>query len=103
MPRAEARSVKAETQRPPAVAGGAPGEGVLHLIMVGLIARLENSPLMRRAPAQCSPEEQRRLIGMLSGLAELRATESALGSVPGVDTALVEEVWPELAALVAPV
>jgi hypothetical protein len=92
----EARGKDAGAAEPPAE------EGALRAIVAGLIARVESSPLMQRPPTGASPEEQQRLITVLSGLAQLRSTQAALAGVPDVSPDVVAEVWPELAAVLAP-
>jgi len=99
MPRAQAREARAEDADEQVVApGGGDDDDLLQGIVAGLIARLRDQPLMGRAPAGCSPEEQERLIELLRGLSDLRASLAALGPIPIVSRALAEEVWPELAA-----
>ena len=98
MPRAETRDGKGDARASAAVTS----DGVLHQVVTSLMARLEGSPLMRRAPVQSSPVEQEQLIAQLSALADLRVCNATLDGVPDMDLQAVEEVWPELAALLAP-
>lgn len=99
MPRAEERG-KSVVSAPARQTGA--GEGALALMVAGLIGRIEGSELMRRSPAQCTPQEQTRLVHALTSLAGLRQSEQSLPALTDVDMAVVEEVWPELAALLAP-
>lgn len=75
---------------------------VLALLVDGLIDRVQRSPLMRRAPSQCTPEEQRELAGMLADLLTLRQTRAALETAPGPRLDQLQAYWPELSALLAP-
>ncbi len=83
--------------------GGQAGDPpVLVLVLDGLIDRVQRSPLMRRAPSQCTPEEQRELATLLADLLSLRQTRAALESVPGPKVEQVQAYWPELGAMLAP-
>ncbi len=72
--------------------------GAMHMIAAELIARVEQSPLMERSPARCTPEEQQHLVALLSALPKLRAGQVALHGVPDIELALIDELWPELGA-----
>ena len=101
MARGGTREARTEVRVAAISAEGAPATGMLDLIVEGLLARVEASTLMRKPPAQCTPEEQAELIELLSSLAALRATQAALAAVPGIAPALVDRVWPELAGVLA--
>ncbi len=80
------------------VAGTAPDGGALHLLTAELTRRLEAAPLMQRAPAQCTHEEQARLGVLLHDLTVLRIGQTNL---PHISYSLLADVWPELAAVIA--
>jgi hypothetical protein len=83
--------------------GGQAGEPpVLVLVLDGLIDRVQRSPLMRRAPSQCTPEEQRELASLLADLLALRQARAALESIPGPKAEQVQMYWPELGAMLTP-
>lgn len=98
MPRAEERGKAAAGA---SARSGEASEGALALMVAGLIGRIEGSELMRRSPAQCTPEEQTRLVHALTALTGLRQSQQSLPALTDVDMAVVEEVWPELAALLS--
>lgn len=75
---------------------------VLALLLDGLIDRVQRSPLMRRAPSQCTPEEQRDLSALLADLLTLRQVRAALETTPGPRLDQLQAYWPELGALLAP-
>jgi hypothetical protein len=75
---------------------------VLVLVLDGLIDRVQRSPLMRRAPSQCTPEEQRELAGLLADLLALRQARTALESTPGPKAEQVRMYWPELGEMLTP-
>jgi hypothetical protein len=68
----------------------------------GLIERIGRSPLMRRAPAQCSPEEQLALAGILADLVGLRELREALETLPYLRVDLVQAHWPEVGSQILP-
>jgi hypothetical protein len=79
------------------------GEGSALLTLVdGLIERAQRSPLMRRAPAQCTPEEQATLAQVLADLAALRRVRAALEALPPVRPDQIAAYWPELGSLFGP-
>lgn len=79
---------------------GRPGEPpVLAAILDGLLDRMQRAPLMRKAPAQCAPEEQQVLATLLGDLMSLRQARSAVESLAGPSLEQVNAYWPELAAL----
>lgn len=87
----------------PATSAGAVGRGeepsALAIIVDGLIDRAQRSPLMRRPPAQCSPEEQAALAQILADLAALRALRSAVEALPMLRLDQVAVHWPDLGTL----
>ncbi|HVC82901.1 MAG TPA: hypothetical protein VNL35_20640 [Chloroflexota bacterium] len=74
---------------------------VLVGLLDGLIDRVQRSPLMRRPPAQCTPEELQTLAALLSDLLSLRQTRSAIENLAGPRIDQVTTYWPELGALLA--
>jgi hypothetical protein len=72
---------------------------VLVALLDGLIDRLQRAPLMRKPPAQCTPEEQHALAALLSDLMTVRQTRISLENVPGPRLDQVAAYWPELAEL----
>jgi len=83
--------------------GGQSGLGsepaVLVTLLDGLIDRALRSPLMRRPPAQCTPEEQQALATLLGDLLALRQARSTIEGSSGPRLDQVAAYWPELAAL----
>lgn len=73
----------------------------LVLLIDGLIERVQRSPLMRRAPAQCSPEEQIALAGTLADLVTLRALRGEVARLPHLPLEQVTAHWPELGGLLS--
>ena len=71
------------------------------ILVDGLIDRIQRSPLMRRAPAQCSAEEQIALAGLLSDLVTLRNSRSAVENIAGARMDMISAHWPELDAVLA--
>jgi hypothetical protein len=57
---------------------------------------------MRRAPAQCSAEEQVEQAALLGDLVQLRALRHSVENLAGPRQDLLVTYWPELAALLAP-
>src|SRR5579859_4174187 len=80
--------------------GGEPS--VLVTVVDGLIDRAQRSPLMRRAPAQCTAEEQAMLAQVLADLAALRRLRASLEMQPPLRFDQVAAYWPELSGLLAP-
>src|SRR5487761_680885 len=74
---------------------------VLVALLDGLIDRAQRSPLMRRPPAQCTPEELQTLATLLSDLLSLRQTRSAIENLAGPRIDQVTTYWPELGTLLA--
>lgn len=74
----------------------------LVVLVDGLIERVGRSPLMRRAPAQCSPEEQLALAGLLADLVSLREVREALETIPHPRLDLVQAHWPDVGAQLVP-
>jgi hypothetical protein len=75
----------------------------LVVLVDGLIEHIGRSPLMRRPPAQCSPEEQHVLAGILSDLVGLRELREALEALPHLRVDLVQAHWPEVGSQLVPV
>lgn len=75
------------------------GEGALGLIAAELVRRMEGAPLMQRVPARCTPDEQARLGLVLRDLAGVRRGQALLAAIPDVSFEVLQEAWPELAAL----
>jgi hypothetical protein len=73
----------------------------LVLLLDSLIERVQRSPLMRRAPAQCSPEEQMALAALLADLVALRTLRISLERLPVLRLDQVSAHWPELGALLS--
>lgn len=82
-------------------AGRADDPSALVVIVDGLIDRAQRSPLMRRAPAQCSPEEQVALAQILADLSALRSMRSAVDALPALRVEQVGALWPELGTVLA--
>jgi len=78
-------------------------QSALLTLMDGLIERVQRMPLMRRAPAQCTPEEQAALAQVLVDLAALRRARVTLEALPSVRHDQVTAYWPELGAVLGPV
>jgi hypothetical protein len=74
----------------------------LAMLVDGLIERIGRSPLMRRAPAQCSVEEQLALAGLLADLVSLRELRKALETLPPLGLDLLQTHWPDVGAQLAP-
>ena len=74
---------------------------VLVALLDGLIDRAQRSPLMRRPPAQCTPEELQTLATLLGDLLALRQTRSAIENLAGPRIDQVTTYWPELGTLLA--
>ncbi len=74
---------------------------VLVTLLDGLIDRAQRSPLMRRPPAQCTPDELQALATLLSDLLSLRQSRSAIENLAGPRLDQITTYWPELAALLA--
>ena len=87
------------------MAGTQTGRGeepsALDILIDGLIERAQRSPLMRRTPAQCSPEEQLALAGILADLVALRTLRSSLERLPLLRLDMLTTHWPELGSLLA--
>lgn len=84
-------------------ASRAGGQSALLAILDGLIDRMLKSPLMRRAPVQCGPEEQAAQASLLIDVVNVRALRSAAESLPTLSSEAMAEHWPEMAALLSPV
>jgi hypothetical protein len=78
-------------------------QSVFIALLDGLLDRMSRSPLMRRAPAQCSPEEQVAQAALLGDLVTLRSLRAAVEALPAPPQEQVALYWPELASLLAPV
>jgi hypothetical protein len=78
------------------------GQSALLILVDGLIDRMLRSPLMRRAPAQCAPEEQEAQAALLGDIVAVRGMRQAVEALPHIEPDQVAEYWPELAALLAP-
>ncbi|MDB5076643.1 MAG: hypothetical protein JWO42_2822, partial [Chloroflexi bacterium] len=77
-------------------------QSVIIALLDGLLDRMLRSPLMRRAPAQCTAEEQMAQAALLGDLAELRALRASTEALPALRHEQVAAYWPELAAQLAP-
>jgi hypothetical protein len=74
----------------------------LVVLVDGVIERIGRSPLMRRPPAQCSPEEQLALAALLADLVRLRELRKAVETLPYLDLELVQAHWPDLGMQLVP-
>jgi len=78
------------------------GPSALLALLDGLIDRMLRSPLMRRAPVQCGPEEQAAQAALLVDLVTVRSLRSTAESLPALPYEVLAEHWPDLAATLAP-
>ncbi len=90
----------AGTQISVPVRGG--GSSALLALLDGLVDRMLRSPLMRRAPVQCGPEEQAAQAALLVDIVNARALRAAAESLPALPFEVVAEHWPDLAAALGP-
>jgi hypothetical protein len=77
-------------------------QSALLTLIDGLIERAQRVPVMRRMPAQCTPDEQATLAQVLADLAALRRVRAALETLPPLRHDQIAAYWPELAALLGP-
>jgi hypothetical protein len=82
-------------------AGRAEEPSALIVLLDGMIERVQRSPLMRRAPAQSTPEEQMALAALLADLVALRAVRAALDDLQPLKFEMLHTHWPELGTLLA--
>jgi hypothetical protein len=85
-----------------AASNRAGGQSALIAILDGLIERMMRSPLMRRAPAQCGPDEQAALSALLVDVVSARSLRSAAEMLPALPYEVLAEHWPELIVLLSP-
>ena len=78
------------------------GPSALLALLDGLIDRMLRSPLMRRAPVQCGPEEQAAQAALLADLVTVRSLRATAESLPALPYEVLAEYWPDLAAALAP-
>ena len=91
----------AGTQVSPVSRGGGPS--ALLVLLDGLVDRMLRSPLMRRAPVQCEPEEQAAQAALLADIVNVRSLRATAESLPLLPYEAIAEHWPDLAAILAPV
>jgi hypothetical protein len=78
------------------------GPSALLALLDGLVDRMLKSPLMRRAPFQCGPEEQAAQAALLIDIVNVRSLRAAAEALPTLSQDVVAEHWPDLAAILAP-